>query len=193
MNKDELNVILADHVKWLRGNGGSRANLSGANLSGADLSDDYLSRAYLSGANLSDADLSDAYLSGADLSGANLSDANLSGADLSGAYLSRAYLSGANLSDADLSDAYLSGADLSGNRHVIGCTLTNYSMVAFMHRNELRITCGCRHGLTIEEARAHWSPDNENEWTEKAASWGEQRLRMIDFLEAEAKHLGWIK
>ena len=128
MDKDELDVILADHVKWLRGEGGGRANLADANLADANLA------------------------------GANLADANL-----------------------------------AQNRYLIGCTLTNFPIVAFMHRNELRITCGCRRGLTIEQARAHWSPDNESEWTEKKAGWGEQRLRMIDFLEAEAKHLGWIK
>jgi hypothetical protein len=82
--KDNLPHILAEHRKWLRGEGGSRADLSGAELSRADLS----------GANLSGAELSRAYLSGANLSGAYLS-----GADLSGANLSGAYLSGANLID----------------------------------------------------------------------------------------------
>ena len=80
--KDNLPHILAEHRKWLRGEGGSRADLSGAELSRADLS----------GANLSGAELSRAYLSGANLSGAYLSHANLSGANLSGAYLSGADL-----------------------------------------------------------------------------------------------------
>ncbi|QDP66959.1 MAG: hypothetical protein Unbinned3138contig1000_1 [Prokaryotic dsDNA virus sp.] len=62
MIADELKTILAGHVLWLRGEGGARANLSGANLSGA---------------NLSGANLSGANLSGADLSGANLFGANL--------------------------------------------------------------------------------------------------------------------
>ena len=61
----EIAKILAEHKKWLTGDGGSRANLSGADLSGA---------------NLSRADLS-----GASLSGANLSRANLYGANLYGA------------------------------------------------------------------------------------------------------------
>ena len=121
------------------------------------------------------------------------SRANLSGADLSDANLSNANLSNANLSGAYLSNAYLSGADLSYNRYVIGCTLTNYPTVAFMHKNELCFTSGCRRGLTLEEARAHWSPDNKDKWTKKDDAWGDQRLRQIDFLEAEAKHLGWIK
>ena len=66
---DEMKAIIAEHAKWIRGEGGSQADLSGADLSGADLS----------GADLRRADLS-----GADLSGANLSGANLSGAYLSG-------------------------------------------------------------------------------------------------------------
>ena len=72
MTKEEIAAVLADHLKWLRGEGGKRANLSRANLSRADLS----------GANLSGADLTDADLSGANLSGADLTDANLSGAKI---------------------------------------------------------------------------------------------------------------
>jgi hypothetical protein len=102
---DEMKTIFAEHSKWIRNEGGSRANLSGANLSWANLSG-----AYLSGANLSWANLSGAYLSGANLSGANLLRANLSEAHLLRANLSGANLSGANLSGANLSGAYLSGA-----------------------------------------------------------------------------------
>jgi hypothetical protein len=104
-----LKVTLEEHLKWRRGEGGKRADLSGADLSGANLS----------GANLRDADLSDANLRGANLRGANLRGANLRGAnlrgaDLRGANLRDANLSGANLSDANLSGANLSGADLRG-------------------------------------------------------------------------------
>ena len=125
---DEMKEMLAEHAKWIRGEGGSRAdlreanlseaNLSEANLSEADLSEAYLSGANLRGADLSGANLSEAYLSGANLRGANLRGANLSGAnlseaDLSGANLRGANLSGANLSEANLSEANLSGANLS--------------------------------------------------------------------------------
>ena len=98
----DLKKILDEHLLWLNGEGGSRADLSGANLRGANLR----------GANLSCADLSGADLSGANLSCADLSGANLRGADLSGADLSGANLFGANLSDADLSGANLRGANL---------------------------------------------------------------------------------
>ena len=105
---ENLKEILANHKKWLLGNGGERANLSDANLSRADLRGADLSDADLYGANLSDASLSDANLSRADLRGANLSDASLSDANLSGADLR-----GANLSRADLRGADLSGAKAS--------------------------------------------------------------------------------
>ena len=103
----DLKKILDEHLLWLNGEGGSRANLRGANLRCADLF----------GANLSDANLSDANLRGAnlrcaDLFGANLSDANLSDANLFGANLSDANLFGANLSDANLCNADLFGASI---------------------------------------------------------------------------------
>jgi hypothetical protein len=86
----DLKKILDEHLLWLNGEGGSRANLSNADLCGADLRDANLSNAdlfgaNLRGANLSNADLRDANLSNADLCGANLRGANLSNADLCGA------------------------------------------------------------------------------------------------------------
>ena len=113
----DLKKILDEHLLWLNGEGGSRADLSGADLSGANLfganlSDADLRGADLSCANLRGADLSGANLRGADLSGANLSCANLSNANLRGANLFGADLSGANLSCANLSNANLSGASM---------------------------------------------------------------------------------
>ena len=98
----DLKKILDEHLLWLNGEGGSRADLSDADLRGADLSC----------ANLRGADLSGANLRGADLSGANLSCANLSNANLRGANLFGANLSDANLSCATLSNANLSGASM---------------------------------------------------------------------------------
>ena len=57
MNRDELNTILKEHEKWLRGDGGARAILQYAELKNADLRF----------ADLRDADLEDADLRGADL------------------------------------------------------------------------------------------------------------------------------
>ena len=98
----DLKKILDEHLLWLNGEGGSRADLRDADLRCANLSN-----ADLRCANLSDADLRGADLFGANLRGANLSDANLRNADLFGANLR-----GANLSDADLFGANLRGANL---------------------------------------------------------------------------------
>jgi len=114
MNKEDLQKILEEHQKWARGEGGNRANLSGANLREANLREADLREANLSGADLREANLSGANLSGANLSGAYLRGADLSGAYLSGAYLREADLSGANLREADLSGANLREADLRG-------------------------------------------------------------------------------
>jgi len=53
----KLQKILAEHAFWLRGDGGTRADLRHANLRGADLRHAHLSYADLRHANLSDADL----------------------------------------------------------------------------------------------------------------------------------------
>ena len=118
----DLKKILDEHLLWLNGEGGSRADLRNADLSNADLFGANLSDADLRGANLRCANLSDANLRDAnlrcanlcdaDLCRANLSNANLFGANLRDADLCRASLSNANLSDANLCDADLSNADL---------------------------------------------------------------------------------
>ena len=77
MKKEELDLAIIEHGKWLTGQGGNRIDLRSANLSYA---------------NLSGANLSGANLSGADLSGANLSGANLSGANGDGRYIHSASL-----------------------------------------------------------------------------------------------------
>ena len=104
MEKETLQKILENHVKWLCGEDGEKADLSKADLRGANLR----------GAELHSADLRDADLSSADLSNANLSYANFNYADLRGADLSNADLRDANLSYADLRYANLSYADLRG-------------------------------------------------------------------------------
>lgn len=99
MTKEQLQHALEQHRLWLAGEGGKKADLSGADLSGADLSYADLTGADLRGANLSGADLRSADLSRANLSRADLSRADLSGADLRRADLSRADLSGVILGD----------------------------------------------------------------------------------------------
>ena len=48
----ELQTVISEHAKWVVGEGGARADLSGANLSGANLYRANLYRADLYGANL---------------------------------------------------------------------------------------------------------------------------------------------
>lgn len=76
----DLKKILDEHLLWLNGEGGSRADLRDADLRDA----------YLRDANLRDADLRDADLHGANLRCANLSNADLRDADLSDADLCEA-------------------------------------------------------------------------------------------------------
>ena len=73
----DLKKILDEHLLWLNGEGGSRANLFGANLRGANLFG-----ANLRDANLRCADLRNANLRCADLRNADLRNADLCDADL---------------------------------------------------------------------------------------------------------------
>ena len=118
----DLKKILDEHLLWLNGEGGSRANLFGANLFGANLRDANLRcadlrnanlcRADLRNADLCNADLCDADLRNADLRNANLCDADLRNANLCNADLCNADLCDADLCDADLRNANLCDADL---------------------------------------------------------------------------------
>ncbi|EGP9802857.1 pentapeptide repeat-containing protein [Listeria monocytogenes] len=78
MKQEELDIILENHGKWLRNEGGEKADLSYANLRFANLRLADLSYANLRLADLSIADLSYANLRLADLRFADLSNANLS-------------------------------------------------------------------------------------------------------------------
>ena len=94
MEREDLQKVLATHLKWLKNeDGGKCANLQNANLQVADLQN----------ANLQVADLWGANLRGADLQCANLRDANLRGANLQGADLQNANLQVADLQGAKIS------------------------------------------------------------------------------------------
>ena len=84
MEKERLYEIIANHGRWLRDEGGKRADLSGANLYRADLCEAELCEAELCEADLCEADLCEADLHGANLYKANLDGANLIGANLEG-------------------------------------------------------------------------------------------------------------
>ncbi|ECQ2355711.1 pentapeptide repeat-containing protein [Listeria monocytogenes] len=82
MKQEELDIILENHGKWLRNEGGEKADLTNANLTNADLTN-----ANLTNANLTNADLTNADLTNAVLTNANLTNAVLTGADLTNADL----------------------------------------------------------------------------------------------------------
>jgi len=123
MEASELKEILDQHKLWLStsGQGGQRANLSGADLYCADLT----------GADLRDADLRDA----------DLNRANLEGAYLRGAYLRGAYLEGADLYCADLEYADLTNAILPDISWIIpGCLVQlNQIKYAFYLEKERKL------------------------------------------------------
>ena len=127
----DLKKILEEHLLWLNGKGGSRANLRNADLCCADLFRANLRNADLHGADLRNADLCNADLRNADLCGANLFRADLSGADLRNADLCCADLCCADLSNADLHGADLRGADLR-NADLCGADLSGASIDQMM-------------------------------------------------------------
>ena len=108
----DLQMTLNAHAKWLRSEGGERANLEDADLEDADLEDANLEDADLRHANLRNADLRHANLRNADLRHADLRNADLRGANLLSANLRYADLRGADLRGANLRYATLRGADL---------------------------------------------------------------------------------
>lgn len=68
MTRNELNIMLEAHKKWINGEkGGKKAKLQGANLRGADLHG-----ADIRGTKLQGTDLRDANFQGADLHGADI-------------------------------------------------------------------------------------------------------------------------
>ena len=130
MTKEQIAAVLADHLKWLRGEGGKRASLEGAFLEGA-------------------------FLRGADLRGAFLRGAFLRGADLRGAFLE-----GADLRGADLEGAFLRGAKINNDKTAIGILrratrLDGWEFFLWHCEDGFYIKAGCRF-FEMAKARQHW-------------------------------------
>lgn len=140
MNQEELDIILENHGKWLRNEGGDRADLSNADLKNT---------------NLRFANLRLAYLRGADLSNANLRGANLRFADLRGADLRFADLSYANLNWINWRDV----VSLTVIAVQINTTRKNNQIT---YIKELEIwTTGCFQG-TLEELKDSIEQTHDN-------------------------------
>ncbi|MBC1807646.1 pentapeptide repeat-containing protein [Listeria sp. FSL L7-0993] len=188
MNQDELNIILENHGKWLRNEGGGRANLRYTDLSYADLRGANLSNANLGNANLRYTDLSYANLSNADLRGADLGNVDLRSADLSNADLSYTNLRGADLGNVDLSYTNLRGADLNwvNWQDVTGLTVIGVQVDTSRRNNQITYvkeldiwTTGCFQG-TLDELKA--SVEQTHKDNEQLRN---RYYRVIDFILTE--------
>ncbi|EIV7778508.1 pentapeptide repeat-containing protein [Listeria monocytogenes] len=188
MKQEELDIILENHGKWLRDEGGERADLTGA-----DLRHTNLSNAVLTGADLTHANLSNADLTGADLRHANLSNAVLTGADLRHTNLSNADLTGADLRHANLTNADLSNANLTNAvltwvnwQDVRGLTVVAVQVDTTRKNNqiayikELHIwTTGCFQGKLYKLKASIEKTHGDNEKLRK------RYYRVIDFILKE--------
>ncbi|HBI6589253.1 TPA: pentapeptide repeat-containing protein [Listeria monocytogenes] len=188
MNQEELDIILENHGKWLRNEGGEKADLSNADLKNTNLRFANLRLAYLRGANLRLAYLRGANLRFADLRGADLSNVNLSIADLNNANLSNADLSNVNLSNANFRGVDLSDANLNwvNWQHVEGLTVIcvqvdttrKNNQIAYIKELDIWIT-GCFQG-TLDELKA--SVEQTHKDNEKLKK---RYYRVIDFILME--------
>jgi len=190
MTQEEIAAVLADHARWLRGEGGkraslyganlTRANLTRANLTGANLTRANLTRASLIGANLTDANLIGANLTDANLTRASLIDADLYGANLTGADLTGAILTGARLTGANLTGARLDGADLYGNtvlRILRRATRSDgYEFFLWHCKEGFFIKAGCRF-FDMDAARQHWTA------TRAGTPLGDETQDILDFFD----------
>lgn len=175
MKQEELDIILEKHEKWLRNEGGVRADLRYTELKNINLR-------Y---ADLSNADLSYASLSGADLSYADLSGANLNNADLRGVNLANANLRYTNLRYTDLRHADLRYANLNcvNWQHVEGLTVIcvqvdtsrRNNQITYIKELEIWIT-DCFQG-TLDELKA--SVEQTHKDNEKLRK---RYYRVIDFI-----------
>ncbi len=185
-----IEKILNDHSLWLAGDGGRKADLSGADLSGADLSSADLRYARLRGANLCGAnlryaDLRYANLRGVNLHGAELADANLYRANLSGADLREADLREADLREADLREANLIGVDMAmciGDGKTIR-TMQTSAYTVVIHDDFIQIGCE-RHRA------AEWASFSDREITKmdgkRALNWWKKNKALVfAFLDAD--------
>lgn len=119
MNQEDLMRIMYNHWKWLKFEGGERADLSCKDLRGLKLKGFVLRRVNFKGAILSGMCLRDCDFSGADLRSADLSNANLKRAIFIRASLEGIILEGADIKSACFSSARF--ADILGGKDTSTC------------------------------------------------------------------------
>ncbi|EIM1817763.1 pentapeptide repeat-containing protein [Listeria monocytogenes] len=173
MKKEELDIILENHGKWLRDEGGERADLTSA-----DLRHTNLSNAVLTSADLRHANLSNAVLTSADLRHANLTNANLTNANLTNADLTNADLSNADLSNANLT--WVNWQDVRGLTVVAVQVDTTRKNNQIAYIKELHIwTTGCFQGKLYKLKSSIEKTHKDNEKLKK------RYYRVIDFILKE--------
>lgn len=183
MKQEELNIILENHGKWLRNEGGERANLSNIDLNGLDLSGSNLEGAHLKNTNLTGANLSNVNMQSTYLRGVNFEEACLTGADLSNATLHCTNLRGANLIGANLSNAdlnWINWQSIQGLTAVVVQVDTTRRNNQITYIKELGIwTTGCFQGTVYELRAAVEIAHRHNEKLKK------RYYRVIDFILKE--------
>jgi len=140
MTKEQIAAVLADHARWLRGEGGKRADMHGANMHRADMH----------GANMQGANMQGAYMRGADMQRAYMQGAYMRGADMRGA----------NMQGADMHGANMRGAKIGLDHIVIGLLRRatrsdGWEFFLWHCEDGFYIKAGCRF-FTMEEGRKHW-------------------------------------
>lgn len=166
-------------------------NLSGLNLSGANFRHSCLRGASFVDANVSGADFRNANLANAKFIRADLQKANFKRAYLAMADLGNAYIKETSFHRSFLTQAYFGGCNLEHAIDIInaGCDNRGYRFLATPAGNSKRvhIFAGCRFFRDIQDAKYHWNTRHLD-----IPKLREQCLEKVDYIEAEAKRLGWI-
>jgi hypothetical protein len=175
MTKEKIAVVLENHARWLRGEGGNCASLVGARLDGARLIG-----ARLDGASFVGARLIGARLDGASFVGARLDRASLVGATLDYARLDRARLDGARLDGASFV-----GAKINNDKTAIGILRRatrsdGWEFFLWHCEDGFYIKVGCRF-FTLEEGRQHWTAERAG------TPLGDESLDILDFFAVAIK------
>jgi len=114
ISQQELDVLLNQHERWVRGDSPEQPDFSGLDLSGLRMPGRNLVRAKF-GVRPDWPGTLPADLSEADLSGADLTEAYMAGVKLRGANLCETRLTGADLSDVELTNSNISLAELDAS------------------------------------------------------------------------------
>ncbi|CAB4155564.1 COG1357 Pentapeptide repeats containing protein [uncultured Caudovirales phage] len=205
MTEEEIAVVLADHLKWLRGEGGQRADMryanmrgadmryanmrgadmQGADMEGADMRYANMRYADMQGADMQRADMRYADMQRADMRGANMRYADMQGANMRYANMQGADMQGANMQGADMEGADMEGAKIDGDKTAIGILRRatrsdGYEFFLWHCQEGFFIKAGC-HFFTMTEARQHWTA------TRAGTPLGDESLDILNFFDAAIK------